>query len=199
MANTSAAFGLQAIGTTDGGDYRGKMMEVEFLAADSTACFLNDPITFTGTTGADGKTPVVTQSSAGGAFGGVIDSFVPNFEDEGTLSSTPNHRAASTSRKALISHGKDVLYIVKEDAVGGSLSAASAGLNADLVIGTGSSVTGASGAMLDSSGAASGTAQLRIHRLSPEIHVLLGSAANGTQADWVVSINENQADHGSGF
>ena len=199
MANTDAAFGLKAFGTTDGSDYHGKMMEVEFLATDSTACFLGDPVTFTGTTGTDGKTPVVAQSSAGGAIGGVIDSFIPNFSDEGTLSSTPNHRAASTSRKAMVSVGKDVLYLIQEDADGGSLTAASAGLNADMVIGTGSTVTGISGTELDSSGAASGTAQLRIHRLSPDIETLLGSVANGANANWVVSINENQGDHGAGF
>ncbi len=198
MANTDAAFGMVAIGTTDGGDYHAKLREVEFLAADTVACFLGDPVALTGTTGTDGKTPVVAQAAAGGAIIGAIHSFIPNFSDEGTLSSSPNHRVASTARKALVAWGSDVLYVIQEDAGGGALVAANAGLNADIVVAAGSTVTGASGVELDSSTILQASGQLRVHRLSPDIETVLGTAADGLNANWVVSINENQDDHGAG-
>lgn len=193
MANTDAAFGMVAIGTTDGSDYHGKMREVEFLATDATACFLGDPVKLTGTTGTDGKTPVVTQAAAGDAIIGAVQSFIPNFSDEGTLSSTPNHRAASTSRKAMVPFGSDVLYAIQEDSVGGALAAADAGLNADVVIAAGSTVTGISGVELDSSTKLAGSGQLRIHHLRRDVDTVLGD-----NAQWIVTINENQDDHGAG-
>ena len=198
MANTDAAFGAVAIGTTDGSDYHGKMREVEFLSSDATACFTGDFVKLTGTTGADGKTPVVTQAGVGESVIGAVQSFIPNFEDEGTLSSTPNHRAASTARKAVVPFGADVLYVIQEDGDTTPLVAADAGQNVDIVVGTGSTVTGISGMEIDSDSKVGTTAQLRLHHLSGDIETVFGTATNGVNAKWVVTINENQDDHGAG-
>lgn len=198
MANIDAPFGAVPIGTMDGSDYHAKMRRVVFLASDSTAAFTGDFVKLAGTTGADGKTPVVEQAAAGEAIIGAIVSFEPNFADEGTLSSQPNYRAASQLRYAKVCFGRDVLYTMREDADGGALAAADSGLNVDVIVGSGSTVTGMSGMEIDSSTKLQATGQLRLHHLDAEIATKLGTAANGLNAKWVVSINENNDDHGAG-
>lgn len=190
MANLDAPSGLTPIGTTDGSDWHGKTREVEFLSTDSTAAFVGDLVKLTGTGGTDGKTPVVTQAAAGDAAVGVIISFKPDFANE---SFDSIYRAASTSRKALVCFGTDVLYTIQEDSVGGALATTALGSNCDVVVGSGDTVTGVSGMELDSSEVTTSAAQLRIHKVydTPK-------NALGTNATWVVSINENQDDHGAG-
>ncbi len=191
MANTDSPFGAVPIGTSDGADYHGKLREVEFLASDATACFINDFVTLTGTAGADGFTPVVTQAAAGDSLIGTLVSLVPTFEDEGSL--TLNYRTASSARKGYVAFGSDVLYTMQEDSDGGALTAADAGQNVDIVVAAGDTITGYSAMEIDSSSAVGTTAQLRLRRLDgPPDNEL------GDYAKWVVNINENQDDHGAG-
>lgn len=190
MANPDAPFGLCPIGTTDGSDWHGKTREVEFLSSDSTAAFVGDLVKLTGTGGTDGETPVVTQAAAGDAAVGVIVSFAPDFANE---SFDSIYRTASTARKALVCFGTDVLYAMQEDSVGGSLATTAIGGNADVVVGSGDTVTGLSGMEIDSSSATTSTAQLRIHHVDRK-----PGNALGTNCVWVVSINENQNSRGAG-
>lgn len=189
MANIDSPFGFVPIGTTDGSDYHGKMRDVEFLASDATACFLGDMVELTGTTGTDGRTPVVTQAAAGDAIIGAIVSFYPSFGSE-TFLTEGNSRAASTARRARVVWGSDVLYAAQSSTV---LTAADAGQNADIVVGTGNTITGISGSEIGAAIAAGATGQLRLHRLNDDVNGELGANAN-----WIVSINENQDDHGTG-
>jgi len=191
MANVDSPFGAVAIGTSDGSDYHGKMREVEFLAADAVAAFIGDFVTLTGTTGTDGFTPVVAQAAAGDSVIGVLVSLVPTFEDEGSL--TLNNRLASTARKGYVLFGSDVLYTMQEDSVGGALVAADQGLNVDIVVAAGDTITGISAMEIDSSTILQATGQLRLRRVDrgPDNEL-------GINAKWVVNINENQDDHGAG-
>lgn len=198
MANSDAAFGAVPIGTTDGSDYHGKLRECVILAADGTATFLGDFVKLAGDGSADGKTPAVVQAAATDSVIGAIVSFVPDFSDEGTLSSTPNHRAASTLRKCMVAWGKEVLYAMQSDEDGTALTAGDIGRNCDIVVGTGSTVTGISAMEIDSSDVKDATAQLRLHGVYQGVGNELGSTAAGDRAIWVVSINENQDDYGTG-
>lgn len=199
MANIDAAFGAVPVGTTDGSDYHGKLREVEFVTGDSVACGIGDFVTHQGTGGTDGKTPVVARAAAGGAIIGAIVSFIPNFSDEGTLSSTPNHRAASTARKALVAWGSQVLYVMQEDGEGTPIATASIGLNVDVATVTNpNTTTGISTMEIDSSTVLQATGQLRIHHLSPDVDTVLGTTADGVNANWIVSINESQDALGAG-
>ncbi len=191
MANTDAPFGLTPIGTTDGSDYHGKLREVEFLATDAVAAFIGDLVKLTGTGGTDGKTPVVAQAAAGDSSVGVLVSLTPTFEDEGSL--TTNHRLASTSRKGFAAFGSDVLYAIQEDSVGGSLVTGDIARNVDVVVGAGDTITGISGMEIDSDSVVDATAQLRLRHVQRAIDNALG-----TNARWIVNINENQDDHGAG-
>jgi hypothetical protein len=189
MANQDQAFGFVPIGTTDGSDYHGKMREVEFLAADGVACFLGDMVKLTGTTGADGFTPVVAQAAATDAIIGAIVGFLPDFSSE-TFLTAGSSRLASTARKARVCFGSDVLYIAQAST---SLVAADAGQNADIVVAAGSAVTGISAMEIGAAIGAGATGQLRLHHVFDTPGNELGA-----DAQWVVSINENQDDHGTG-
>jgi len=193
MANTDAAFGAVPIGTSDGSDYHGKLREVEFLDTYATAVYLGDFVKLAGTTGTDGKTPVVEQAAAGEAMIGAVVSFVPNFDDEGTLSSQSNYKPASQSRKAMVAFGSDVLYEIQEDGDTTPLTAGDSGRNVDIVVAAGSTITGISGVEIDSDTVADADGQLRLHHLARKEDNELGEFAI-----WVVSINENQDDHGAG-
>lgn len=198
MANTDAAFGAVPIGTTDGSDWHSKLRECVLLAADGTQTFTGDFVKLSGTGSADGKTPAVAQAVAGDSMIGAIVGFVPDFSDEGTLSSRPNHRNASELRKCFVAWGSDVLYAMQADEDSSALATTDIGRNADIVVAGGSTVTGISGMEIDSSDVKDATAQLRLHSISQDPDVVLGSTAAGDRAIWVVSINENQDDHGTG-
>lgn len=190
MANQDQAFGAVPIGTTDGSDYHGKLREVEFLSTDAVASFLGDWVKLTGTTGTDGFTPVVAQAAAGDAIIGAITEFLPDFENENFIGDGNNQRAANQAIKARVPFGSDVLYSSQAST---TLVAADAGQNADIVVAAGSTITGISGMEIGVVIAAGATGQLRLHHAVNGIDNELGA-----DAQWVVSINENQDDHGTG-
>lgn len=186
MANDDKPAGLKAIGTLSGADYHGKLRRVTFAAGDAVAAFVGDLVKLTGTVDATGKKPVVAQSAAGDASIGVIASFIPIEGDEGSL--TTNYRPASTAQDALIYWGQDVLYVIQEDSVGNDIEITEAGLNCNVIVGSGDTTTGISAMELDSDSAAStNTLNLRLHTVHDR-----PDNALGTNADWVVSINASQ-------
>ena len=185
MANRDIVNGLVPVGTFSGTDYRGYLTEVEFASGDSTAAFLGDLVKETSTASADGKRKVVTQAAAGDNPLGVIVGFKPDFENE---SFNTLYRAASTERIAYVAAGNDVLYEIQEDSVGAALTVAQVGLNANVIVGSGDTITGVSGMELDSSTAnTTATLRLRIHGLADKP----GNAV-GDNAVWLVSLNTNQ-------
>lgn len=80
---------------------------------------------------------------------GPIVGFLP----DPSLLYTGHMRPASTNRYVLVCDDVDAVFEAQEDAVGGSVSAASVGshFNISLITAAGSTVTGLSGDMLDSS------------------------------------------------
>lgn len=186
MANSDRVYGLTAVGTLSGSDFTGKLRRVTFAAGDAVAAYVGDLVKLTGTADSTGTKPVVAQSAAGDASIGVIAAFIPNTSDESSL--LVPYRKASTAQDALIYWGQDVLYTIQEDSVGGSIAAASAGLNCNVVVGSGSTATGISGMELDSSSAANtSTLNMRLHYVKDSPDNVLG-----TNAEWVVSINASQ-------
>lgn len=186
MANADKISGLTPIGTLSGTDFHGKLRKVVFAVGDAVAAYVGDLVKLTGTADATGKFPVVAQSAAGDASIGVIASFDPIFTDEGSL--TTNYRKTLTARTANVYWGQDVLYTAQEDSVGNDIEITEAGLNINVIVGTGNAITGISGMELDSTSAA-GTSSLnmRLHK----VHDKPGNDL-GTNADWVVSINASQ-------
>lgn len=182
--NRDIVNGFTPVSTLNGGDYHGKLRRVVFLAGDSTATFLGDLVKLTANADALGTTPSVAQSGVGDISVGVLVSLEPDTEDEGSLSAA-NFRRASTERFGQVCFGADVLYSIQEDSVGNSMPVTDAGLNANVIIAAGNTLTGASGMEIDSSSAATSAAlQLRLHHVENKLGNRLGD-----NAKWIVHIN----------
>lgn len=189
MANPDAPSGLTPIGTLSGADYRGQLRRVAFVASgDAVACFIGDRVKLTGTLDATGKLPIVAQAALTDAAIGVLVGLVPDGNDEGSL--TKIHRVGSTTRTGMVAMGGDILYSIQEDSDGNNIEITEAGLNCEVVVGTGSTLTGISGSELDSDSAASSSA------LAVRIHHLIDAPNNalGTNARWAVTLNDYQGD-----
>jgi hypothetical protein len=186
--NKDRPSGLTPIGTLTGADWRGKLRRVAFASGDAVACFIGDRVKLTGTADATGKLPIVAQAALTDAAIGVLVSLEPDGTDEGSL--TKIYRVASTARTASVVMGGDVLYSCQEDSVGNSITVDEVGLNAEIVVGTGSTLTGISGSEIDSTSAA-GTSTLAVR-----IHHLVDRPDNelGTNAEWAVTLNDYQGD-----
>jgi len=186
MANVDQPNGLTPIGTLSGSDYHGKMRRVAFAAGDAVAAFVGDLVKLTGTVDATGKIPVVAQSAAGDASIGVLVSLDVDASDEGNLM-TPLTRATLTARTGQVLFGQDVLYKMQEDSVGNAIEITEAGLNCNVIVGTGNDVTGSAMELDSTSAAGTSTLNLRLHHVFDSPDNVLGDNAN-----WVVSINASQ-------
>jgi hypothetical protein len=114
-------------------------------ASDGTALYIGDPVIRNGSADAAGV-PGAIMATAGGDITGIVEGFVP----DGTTNMA-GYRAASTAAYILVRTDPDTLYEIQEDGVGGTLTAASIGLNADFIVAAGTAYNKRSGTMLDSS------------------------------------------------
>lgn len=156
MANTSAPAGLKPVRHLNGAPYSGGSNLYYVPATDSTAIFIGDAVKSAGSADSATGVPTVAQAAAGDTIRGVVTGVIPD-----TAQSTI-YRAASTGRYLLVCDNPNVEFEIQEDAVGGALALDSVGLNADLIVGSGSTFTGRSAMQLDTSDVKTGTAQLRI-------------------------------------
>ncbi len=186
MANKDQPHGLTPIGTLSGADFHGKMRRVAFAVGDAVVCFVGDLVKLTGTVDATGKIPVVAQSGVSDASIGVLVSLDFNADDEGSLM-TPLTRATLTARTGQVCFGQDVLYRIQEDSDGNAIEIAEAGLNCDVVVGSGSDVTGSTMELDSTSANTSSGLLLRLHHVFDSPDNVLGN-----NAEWVVSINASQ-------
>lgn len=186
MPNANTPFGLRPVRHGNNAPYNGTGTRYFVPASDSTALFLGDPVVIAGSADADGVATVTRATAAGGAFllGPVVAVEPADGANSGGRDSLP-YRAASTAAYVYVADNPDLVFEMQEDAVGGALAAADVGLNADLVAGTGSTVTGLSAFQLDTSTkATTNTLQLRILGFvqSPDNEI-------GANAKVLVSIN----------
>lgn len=180
MANSDNARGLTPVRHGDGSPYTGAANVYSIPASDSTAVYIGDAVKSAGSADADGV-PTVAQAAAGDTIRGVVVGVVPD------TANSLIYRAASTLRKVLVADAPDLVFEIQEDSDGGALAAADVGNNADVVVGTGSTVTGRSAMEIDSSTKNTTSAQLRILRLVPRADNEIG-----TNAKWEVMINEHE-------
>lgn len=198
MANTDRPNGLRPVSQLDGSPYNSHVHMYLAPSADGTAIYVGDPVKSGGTAGAAGVVvngqdcegmPTIAVAAAGDTLRGVVVGFLPKQSDLSVL-----HREASTNRIALVCDSPDTVFEVQEDSVGAALAATEVGENADIVYAAGSATTGQSAVELDSSTHATTSAQLRILRL-----VKRPDNAIGTNAKWLVVINEHELKSTSGL
>lgn len=156
MANTG--FGLRLVGRIGGGEP--EIREYSVPSTDGTALYQGDVVELVNTMDADGQVSTVKAATSGHILLGVVVGFKP----DASLPYTGQYRAASTARKVLVCDDAQAIYEVIEDAIGGAVSAAAIGEmeNANFIVAAGSTVTGLSGIMLDSSTAAATANDLKI-------------------------------------
>ena len=191
MANADAPFGAIPLRLMDGTPWSGAMAHAYYCDdSDANNLFIGDPVTTGGQVNSTafeaypaGSLFEVIIATAGGGAGSVLGFIVGFGPNRGDL--TKQYRVASTERIVYVADNPNLIFAMQEDSVGGALAAANAGLNADFIIGTGSTVTGMSATEIDSSSInTTNTLQLRVHRLYP-----VDDNAIGTNAIWEVSIN----------
>ena len=184
MANADRAAGFLPVRYITGAPYNGAADVYSTASGDATAIFLGDPVKLSGTsTTINGVVYAdVDQAATGDVIIGVVVGVLPVTND------SLIYRAASTARRLLVATDPSLLYEIQEVSGGTALTAAAIGLNADFVVGTGSTITGFSGVELNNVGEAT-TATLDLQILG-----LVSRADNevGEHAKWLVRINRHQ-------
>jgi hypothetical protein len=98
------------------------------------------------------------------------------------------YRAASTQRILLVADDPDLLFEIQEVSGGTALTANDIGLNANFIVGTGSTTTGLSGVELNNATeATTNTLDCQIIGLSPRADNEVGE-----HAKWLVRLNNHQ-------
>ena len=193
MANANIARGLIPYRRYDGSVWNGAANVYYVPSTYGTALYIGDPLVATGASDANGI-PVVQIASAGGsAFTiGPMCGIVAAGEPQIAITRDQViYHPASTSQYILVADDPNLLFMIQEDSVGGSIATATAGTkNADLVAGTGSNTTGYSGWMLDSSTIqTTSTLQLRIMSALQQTDNVVGTT--DSFAKWLVKINSH--------
>lgn len=171
MANVDRVWGFRPVGHTNGSPFNGQVRKYYIPSSDSTAVFQGDLVKLAGGADANGVS-TVAQVEAGDTPVGVVMFFEPNPSDLSML-----YRAADTARYVYVADSPDLILEVQEDGVGGALAAADVGLNAEVVVGTGSTTTGQSAMELDTSTkATTATLVLNILGFSQKTDNEVGSA-----------------------
>lgn len=192
MPNSTTPTGLRPVRYLSGQEYTGACRPYYVPASYATALFLYDPVVLAG--GANttavrghlpGTLPVVTKATAGASnrITGVIVGFEPVSGSE-----APVYGKASTERIALVADDPDLLFSIKDDGYA-ALTVAAISKNAMLnLAASGSTVTGVSGATMDS-----GTTTAPSPNANGQLTVISASRSPnntiGQYASWLVRIN----------
>lgn len=159
MANVDAPFGLKPITSDVGGGHAQKLRKYAVKNDYGTALYRGDPVLITGTATVDPVTGKVLanvgRAATSGYITGVIVDVVASSGTTSTLiESTTPYIAASTGGYVLVNDDPNAIFEIQAD---GSLAVTDIGQTADLIFThAGSTVTGQSGAELDTSDIATG-------------------------------------------
>ena len=187
-ANTDAPFGFRRV---VGGDSRYVTVRAVIPSSDSTATFIGDPVKLLAA-GSGEHYAAVIQAAAGDPVYGVVEAF----EADPATSLENQYRAASTKRYArivLVGDGSE--FEVQSDDDTTAAAIADVGLNANFVVGSGSTVTGMSGVELDSSSLnTTATLDLQVIRFVNRDDNEIDTT--GTNKNVIVRFNDSQTKQG---
>ena len=184
MANVDSPFGLRPVKDAYNGYRTGGGRIYSTATGDATAIYVGDPVILSGTSQTiDGVVYAdVDQAATGDKIVGVVIGVLPVTQD------SLKYRAASTQRLLLVDDDPNSLFEIQEVSGGTALTANDIGLNADFVVGSGSTVTGQSGVELNNVGeATTNTLDLKIVGM-----VNRADNAIGEHCKWLVRINRHQ-------
>jgi hypothetical protein len=184
MANADIPRGFIPSAGLSGQPYNAGVMQFTTASGDGTAIFVGDAVKLSGTsqTVNDQIFADVDQAATGDVMIGVVVGVLADTRDSLV------YRAASTVRILLVETNPNTVFEIQEVSGGTALTAADIGLNANFVVGSGSTVTGYSGMELNNSGeATTNTLDLQIVGF-----VNRPDNAIGEHAKWLVRINRHQ-------
>lgn len=153
MANVSTAFGLWPERKVSGQPWSGAGNVYNIPSSYGSNLFIGDPVVPTGTSDANGIPNVTLATAGGGAFligciVGIVQAGEPIIAVTRDL---PVYHTASTQQYVLVADDPELMFRMQEDGLGGAMGVNASMGNVDLIAGTGSTVTGLSGWLLDSS------------------------------------------------
>jgi len=198
MANSNVPFGLRPIKHLNGSPWNGKLNVYYVSSAYATAMYKGDLVAHSIVAAeydSSGKYPAIKVAAAAEIAVGVV----LGFSDNPNISAAPsnllaNYRPASSATLlyAWVCDDPNVIYEIQEDSDTTSMVAADVGGNGNIVATGGSTVTGTSAHVLNStdvhlsagSGHTPANNQLRVLRLADK-----GNNAVGDYAVWEVLIN----------
>lgn len=178
MANANTPFGLRPVQSLGHGNYTGSVRQFSVPSGDASAIYVGDLVKLAGTSQVirDQILPDIAIAASGDVFCGVVVGFLAETRDS-TL-----YRAASTQRIALVNCDPNALYEVQQGTGGTPLTANDIGLNANISVVAGSTVTGLSGSVIDNTTeAATNTLDLKIVGMPSRVDNDYGAAV-GTGA-----------------
>lgn len=194
MANANRPSGLSPVKHLITGNFNGQGNIYQIAAADTNGYAIGDPVASSGSADTNGV-PGITIGVAGSALRGVILGLGTS---EGgifnplNLNSTVRPAAAqATDWYAIVADDPNIIFEVQEIGTGTYLTAASVGLNANLIAGANNGFQ--SGWLLNNVGAATtSTLNVRLLGLSRRI-----DNAFGQYAKWLVKINNHELSAGT--
>lgn len=184
MANADTPFGMKPVQHRNGAPYCGSFRLYSVAAGDGTAIMIGDPVTLAGTSQTiDGRIySDVVRSATGDVFSGVCVGVVPATQD------STRYRVVSTQRVLMVADDPDLLFEIQEVSGGTALTANDAGLNANIIVAAGSTVTALSGVELNNATEAT-TNTLDVHIVGV---VMREDNAIGEHCKWLVTFNRHQ-------
>ena len=151
----SVLAGFRPVKHLTGAPYNGQVNRYMISASDSQITNVGDFVQLSDNdalvdTAGFGVYPAVERIGSGTAV--PIVGVIVGFEADYSNLNTPNYRAASTRRVALVADATDLIFAAPQDGAGGVVAAAAVGNNVAINLGTaGSSGAYASGMSVDSS------------------------------------------------
>jgi hypothetical protein len=197
MSNISNPRGLIPYKQRSGAPYNGAANVYYVPASYGSAIYVGDPVITAHASNDANGIPAVTLATAGssdyvtGAMVGIVSAGRPIIP---VLQGSPVYHPASTAQYILVSDDPELLYWIQDDGTGSSPTGWPS-QNANLVSGSGSTVTGYSGWQLAGSTVnTTNTLQLRIQRPLPETD----NDSTSANAKWLVSLNLSQVLNATG-
>ena len=192
MANSNAPYGLRPLRYASGSPYNGAV-NYYFATGATGAIYIGDPVVMAGAANtteiqghAAGTLPTVTVAADGDGdpILGVCVGVAAVTQESTT------YRANSTDRIIAVADDPNLVFVGQCDAASTAWAGTDVGSYANMIVGTGSTVTGLSGWTLDTTDGpdnADVSNQLLVVRLAP-----IPGNAIGAYAQWEVMINNHQ-------
>lgn len=143
MANTSRLKGFVPVKHLNGSPYSGQFNCYEISASDSTNTFIGDLVKYSSQASTDVYPVCERAGTSGEVTSGLLLGSVIGWLVDYTNLNTPQYRAASTKRFALVADATDLIFQVQDGATVAT-PLASIGLNTGFQATAGSTVTGLS-------------------------------------------------------